>query len=123
RMVLQHSIPPGTVVRRGCDSTSVLTLEVKMKLRWSLVGLFPLFVGVGCTGELEGTTDSEPLASKWAALTSGGVEATVALQSDWGSGYCADVFLDNHGSSTVTGWSVVIDPRQSSINQQWNGNR
>lgn len=59
----------------------------------------------------------EPLASQWSAITSGSVEATISLQTDWGSGYCADVFIDNHGNSTVTDWTVVLDTRQSNINQ------
>lgn len=95
-----------------------------MKLRWSLVGLVPAVVVFACSsGEKDERGSQGPLASQWAALTTGGVEATLSLQSDWGSGYCADVFLDNHGDTPVTSWSVTLNTRQSSINQLWNGTR
>src|SRR5690606_32270335 len=74
-------------------------------------------------GEKDERGSQGPLASQWAALTTGGVEATLSLQSDWGSGYCADVFLDNHGDTPVTSWSVTLNTRQSSISQLWSGAR
>ena len=48
----------------------------------------------------------------------GGLSTRVQTQSDWGSGYCADVFVSN-GSSQPSDWqvTVVVD---GTVTQTWN---
>src|SRR5690606_10088725 len=79
-------------------------------------------IAVACSGENE-ESGSEPLASQWAALTSNGVEATISLQRDWRTGYCAHVLLDHRGGAPASPWTVGLNLRQSRITQLWNGNR
>ena len=54
-------------------------------------------------------------------LTTSGVSATLDLQADWGSGYCAQVTLQNTSSSALTSWTVVIELNQATLSQLWNG--
>ncbi|WP_199694046.1 cellulose binding domain-containing protein, partial [Sorangium cellulosum] len=50
----------------------------------------------------------------------GSVEALLAIQSDWGSGYCANVKVT--GRRAVTGWSVVVALNGSTNPAPWNVN-
>jgi len=54
-------------------------------------------------------------------LTSGGVNVTVSLQSDWTAGYCANVTLQNTGTAAVTSWTVVLDLNQATLANLWSG--
>ena len=56
------------------------------------------------------------------AITSGSAEATLNVDNQWGSGYCASVTIDNNGGSAITDWTVGLDLNGSSINNLWNGN-
>ena len=53
------------------------------------------------------------------SLSSNGVNATLTLQSDWGSGYCAEVAVQNAGSVAATAWTAVIELHQSTLSQIW----
>lgn len=55
-------------------------------------------------------------------ITSGAGEASLSLQNDWGSGYCAQVNIANNGNANITNWTVEIDLNDSSINNLWSGN-
>ena len=48
-------------------------------------------------------------ASESQLLTKNGVTGSLAITSDWGSGYCASVTLSNGGSTAVTSWQVVMN--------------
>lgn len=48
--------------------------------------------------------------------------ATLAIQSDWGSGYCASVTVNNNGSAAVSSWELTLDTKQSQINNLWSAN-
>ena len=48
-----------------------------------------------------------------------GVTATVNINNDWGSGYCAVLVLENTGSSAVV-WNVSVEV-DGSVNNLWNG--
>lgn len=63
------------------------------------------------------------LANVSSALVSGAGEATLSIQSNWGAGYCANVIVQNNGTSEITGWSVDLDLNGGSISNLWNGNR
>lgn len=63
------------------------------------------------------------LANASSALVSGAAEATLTIQSDWGAGYCANVVIQNSGTSEVNGWSVELNLNGSAISNLWNGNR
>jgi len=56
-----------------------------------------------------------------APLSTNGVEATLNLQSDWNTGYCAEVALKNTSAAPVTSWTAVVDLHQSTLSQIWNG--
>jgi hypothetical protein len=45
--------------------------------------------------------------------------ATLTYQSDWGSGYCANVTVTNSGSAPATGWNVVINLNQATLSSSW----
>ena len=53
------------------------------------------------------------------ALTANGVDVSLALTSDWTSGYCASVTLKNNSSTSVSNWSVVVQLNQSTVSQIW----
>jgi endo-1,4-beta-xylanase len=45
--------------------------------------------------------------------------ATLTYQSDWGSGFCANVTVTNSGSVSATGWNVVINLNQATVTSSW----
>ncbi|HLK93375.1 MAG TPA: cellulose binding domain-containing protein [Polyangia bacterium] len=67
----------------------------------------------GCLGQ--GAPSDQVVAS----LTSGATSAVVALSSDWGAGYCANVTVSNSGASATTSWQVVINLNQSTLSNIW----
>jgi hypothetical protein len=44
------------------------------------------------------------------------------MQSDWGAGFCANVTVNNPGSSPSTGWTVVIDLEGATVTSSWSAN-
>jgi mannose/cellobiose epimerase-like protein (N-acyl-D-glucosamine 2-epimerase family) len=46
--------------------------------------------------------------------------ATLSFQTDWGSGYCANVDVKNDGTATSTSWLARLDLKQSTISNVWN---
>jgi expansin len=52
-------------------------------------------------------------------LSGSGLSATIALSSDWGGGYCANVTVTNTGASATTTWQVVINLNQSTAGAPW----
>jgi aryl-phospho-beta-D-glucosidase BglC (GH1 family) len=82
-----------------------------------------LFLSLGaCNGghAPEPGTDTSTDTSA-AALSANGVDATLKLQSDWTTGYCAEVTLKNTSATPVTSWTAVVDLNQSTLSQSWNG--
>jgi hypothetical protein len=71
-----------------------------------------------CSG---GGSTSATTSARSDPLSSDGVNATLRVQSDWKSGYCADVTLENTGAAAVTSWTVVVDLHQSTLTNSWNG--
>lgn len=65
-------------------------------------------------------SDSEEVVS---ALTSGATSATIAMSSDWTSGYCANVTVSNSGSTATSSWTVVINMNQSVLGNLWSANQ
>jgi cytochrome c551/c552 len=51
----------------------------------------------------------------------GTVSATIAVQTDWGAGYCQVLTVTNNTTATVAAWSVVVNVGASTITQLWNG--
>ncbi len=56
-----------------------------------------------------------------AELTVNNVEATIAIFTDWGSGYCADVEIENHTSADIENWEVELALPNSYNVYAWNG--
>jgi hypothetical protein len=50
------------------------------------------------------------------------LEATLTVNSDWGSGYCASLSVHNPSSTPVGDWWVELDTQGTAINNVWNGN-
>ena len=77
-------------------------------------------LGLGCTtGQPSGSgVDESHLMLTNARV--GNLSVAVTLQSDWNTGYCANVALSNVGTTGITTWTVGIDLKQSTLNQIWN---
>ncbi|XYI02201.1 cellulose binding domain-containing protein [Sorangium sp. So ce1128] len=52
----------------------------------------------------------------------GAVTASIQLNADWATGYCADVTVTNGRRFGIWGWEVVINLQQSTVNSSWNAN-
>jgi hypothetical protein len=76
--------------------------------------LLPLLFGACSVQAASGSTSGQ-------SLIESGVNGTLAVSSDWGAGYCADVTLRNTSASAVTSWTVVVELDQSTLSQLWNG--
>jgi glucuronoarabinoxylan endo-1,4-beta-xylanase len=88
---------------------SVLRMRAPRATILSAVG----FVAAGC-----GTArDASELTEQ--ALGATGVSGSLALQSDWGQGYCANVTVTNSGSATTTSWTAVVNLNQSALSNAW----
>ena len=74
----------------------------------------------GCSSE---GTSTENVARLQENLVSGAGEAILSNTSTWANGYCADVRITNKGTAPITDWTVVVDTKQSSIYNIWNGTR
>ena len=83
------------------------------RLRWVLA--LPLLTGCG-------GTDGEDFARVQQRASSDSLSAAIQLTTSWGTGYCANVNITNHGSSSVSTWTVVMQLNQASIYTSWNGN-
>ncbi|WP_084645587.1 endo-1,4-beta-xylanase [Marinimicrobium agarilyticum] len=56
------------------------------------------------------------------AITAGAGEATLNVNNNWGTGYCASVTVANDGTTDITNWAVGLDLNGTTINNLWNGN-
>jgi cellulase/cellobiase CelA1 len=52
---------------------------------------------------------------------SGVATAAIDLQSDWGTGYCANVRLSNNGTAPIIDWTVELELDESTVNNLWSG--
>jgi cellulase/cellobiase CelA1 len=81
--------------------------------------------GTSSTGGAPPSTGGVPATGGTSAT--GGVggsappTAAIGLQSDWGTGYCANVRLSNSGTATITDWTVELELNQSTVNNLWSG--
>ena len=83
------------------------------------VCVFSALLGLGCTS---GQPDGSGIDESHLMLLSGRVgnlSVAVTLQSDWNTGYCANVALSNVGTTGISTWTVGIDLKQSTQNQVW----
>ena len=81
---------------------------------------FSTLLGLGCTS---GQPDGSGIEEAHLMLLNGRVgnlAVAVTLQSDWNTGYCANVALSNMGKTVISTWTAGIDLRQSTQNQVWN---
>ena len=103
------------------DSTKSWNKISMTKLRH--LGLTSLLLLGACSAHERAEDAPPPLAQRWAELTVSGVQATVALQNDWGSGYCAEVHIENTSSTSISGWQVEMNFRQSAVSSVWSGSQ
>jgi len=86
---------------------------------WSSLSLSALSAFMfmdGCTTQ-GGASDDELALQERAATSS--VTGSLAISSDWGGGYCANVTISNGGSSAITSWTAVIQMNQSAMSSIW----
>ena len=55
-----------------------------------------------------------------AALTTNGVDATMAVDS-WGAGYCANITIANRSTAAVTSWTLGVALDGTTLNNIWGG--
>jgi hypothetical protein len=68
-----------------------------------------------------GGRESDPVDTiRSGALTAGALDAVLTVNSDWTTGYCAEIKVTNHTASPVSDWAVGLDIKQSAISQSWN---
>src|SRR6186713_407822 len=96
-----------------------LSLERTMKTNWRNTAVLPVLLILGCASGSQKDEPGTPLVAQWEALTSGAVDATMSIQSDWKSGYCSDITVKNNGTTTVTGWTAVLNLHQSAISSAY----
>ena len=90
-----------------------------MKTNWLSTAVWPVLLLLGCASGSQKDEPGTPLVAQWEALTSGAVDATMSIQSDWKSGYCSDITVKNNGTTTVTGWTAVLNLHQSTISSAY----
>src|SRR5689334_15030656 len=93
----------------------------------TLLGYLSATVACGLLAcSVEQIADDEDAALLESAVDSSdrSVSATLAIQSDWGNGYCASVKVTNNTRTNpgITGWSVVIGLNGSTRSNLWNAN-
>lgn len=49
-------------------------------------------------------------------------EAGLVVTGNWGTGYCANVVVANHGASPTTAWTVTLAMNDTATYTSWNGN-
>lgn len=54
--------------------------------------------------------------------TNGIATAELSINNDWGSGYCAEVAVNNTGNAVIDSWQVELNLNDSQVNNLWNGN-
>ncbi|GIG56717.1 hypothetical protein Lfu02_10890 [Longispora fulva] len=69
-------------------------------------------------------TTRPPTSAPPTTPPAGGLTATFAQTSVWGTGYGATYSLRNPGTATVTGWAVEFDlPAGSAVSSSWSANQ
>jgi endo-1,4-beta-xylanase len=87
----------------------------KIRRFWLLAAAAPAFnAGCGVAPEQTGASEYEALS-----VSGNGVSGNLTMQSDWSSGYCANVTITDTGANGIQGWRVVINLNQSSITSLW----
>jgi hypothetical protein len=81
-----------------------------------------LFAGVGllamgCASGAD-VAETESVAGEDAAVTGG--SATLTYQSDYGTGYCANVTISNALSQSTARWQAVLDLKTNQVTNSWN---
>jgi hypothetical protein len=78
--------------------------------------------GLGCSGGCTDVDADAGVQELGEALSSsdGSFVAVLSLQSDWGSGFCANVKISNAGSAPTTSWNVAIDLKGAVVSSSWN---
>jgi peptidoglycan/xylan/chitin deacetylase (PgdA/CDA1 family) len=51
-----------------------------------------------------------------------GVTASLALSSDWGSGYCTNITLTNGNTTAITSWSLTVNLNNTTVASVWSAN-
>jgi len=70
----------------------------------------------GCAADPTG--EQEAVVSNEAAVSVG--NATLAITSDWGSGYCATVTMTNGLTTATARWQIILDLKTTVVNNSWN---
>jgi hypothetical protein len=78
------------------------------------------FVNSLVIGEFDAPTTTPPPPPP---PPTGALTATVATQTDFGTGFCQILTVTNSTTATVNAWNVVVNFGASTVTQLWNGTR
>ncbi len=54
--------------------------------------------------------------------STGGIEASISIDTDWESGYCGTVEITNVSTTPTSSWEVSVDLNGANMTGGWNGN-
>jgi cellulase/cellobiase CelA1 len=66
-------------------------------------------------------SQNEDVVGSGEGLVSGPGVATLSIQRDWGTGYCANITIANNGTAPITSWTVVLQAEVASVSSIWLG--
>lgn len=73
----------------------------------------------GCAADPDiGVDTEEDIATNESAVSVG--SANIQINSDWGSGYCANVTLSNGLGESTSRWKLLLDLKTTTISSSWN---
>src|ERR1700759_3720581 len=80
---------------------------------------FSLLAG-GLLACSSGAHENASFAEQDLSSPDGSLSATLTLQSQWGSGYCANIAITNGGTKASSSWSVDVALNGSVSANGWN---
>jgi Cellulose binding domain/Kazal-type serine protease inhibitor domain len=83
------------------------------------VGIVGIVLGAGLGSFSCSSTDGSMDQTRQ-SLTTTPITASVAVTSSWSGGYCATVNVTNKTSTTMSGWTVLVQMNASTLTTIWN---
>jgi len=82
---------------------------------------FAALSAIAVNGCGQSASQKEDVAGQEQEIVSGPGVATISIQTDWGTGYCANIKVANQGTAPITSWTVVLQADVASISSVWLG--
>lgn len=110
----------GTVVGPGQNMTYTIIPDPGYRIKD--VQVDGVSQGAISTLTISNITSDHTVTAEFELIVAG-VTATYNITQDWGSGFCANVVLNNSGSSDKNGWTVTWTfPSGQTVSSLWNAN-